>query len=90
MLLQTIEGKYGLHFDVFSVQRVFRLAGTVSKKNEETLSQEILVGLCWFNIPWISGGGVHLRLILEAGQMLLILALSRLRSSRLTFYVHKL
>lgn len=35
-----------LHFDVFSVQRVFRLAGTVSKKSEETLSQEILVGFC--------------------------------------------
>jgi hypothetical protein len=31
---------------ILSVQRVFRLAGTVSKKTgDETLSQEILVGL---------------------------------------------
>lgn len=44
LLLQTIKVKYVSCVNLLSVQRVFRLAGTVSKKNEEALSQEILVG----------------------------------------------
>lgn len=48
---QTIQFNYVCLYNYLlshSVQRVFRLAGTVSKKNDETISQEILVG---FSMP---------------------------------------